>query len=159
MAEEKAPEAKNPTKWGLIISLFFVQILLAVVLVYFLILPRLSPASSNNSTKEEIAKTESKEPGILVTIDNLTINPKGSYGRRYAVFEVALEVPDEDAKKEINELRTILPICSKCKKIRTDEGYWEQLEEYLAKHNDVYFSHSYCPSCAKEIMDEIDKEK
>ena len=65
----------------------------------------------------------------------------------------------EDAKKEINELRTILPICSKCKKIRTDEGYWEQLEEYLAKHNDVYFSHSYCPSCAKEIMDEIDKEK
>ncbi|HHE54501.1 MAG TPA: flagellar basal body-associated FliL family protein [Caldithrix abyssi] len=105
MAEEKAPEAKNPTKWGLIISLFFVQILLAVVLVYFLILPRLSPASSNNSTKEEIAKTESKEPGILVTIDNLTINPKGSYGRRYAVFEVALEVPDEDAKKEIEKFK------------------------------------------------------
>ncbi|MCD6374677.1 MAG: flagellar basal body-associated FliL family protein [Caldisericaceae bacterium] len=105
MAEEKAPEAKNPTKWGLIISLFFVQILLAVVLVYFLILPRFSPASSNNSTKEEIAKTESKEPGILVTIDNLTINPKGSYGRRYAVFEVALEVPDEDAKKEIEKFK------------------------------------------------------
>jgi len=105
MAEEKAPEAKNPTKWGLIISLFFIQILLAVVLVYFLILPRLSPASSNNSTKEEIAKTESKEPGILVTIDNLTINPKGSYGRRYAVFEVALEVPDEDAKKEIEKFK------------------------------------------------------
>ncbi len=106
MAEEKAPETKNPTKWGLIISLFFVQILVVVALVYFLILPRLSPASNNNSTKEEeIAKTESKEPGILVTIDNLTINPKGSYGRRYAVFEVALEVPDEDAKKEIEKFK------------------------------------------------------
>lgn len=114
MAEEKAPEAKNPTKWGLIISLFFVQILLAVVLVYFLILPRLSPASSNNSTKEEIAKTESKEPGILVTIDNLTINPKGSYGRRYAVFEVALEVPDEDAKRKSKSLNLKLLILIFC---------------------------------------------
>lgn len=106
MAEEKAPEAKNPTKWGLIIALFFVQILVAVALVYFLILPRLSPASNNNSAEEEkVAKTESKEPGILVTIDNLTINPKGSYGRRYAVFEVALEVPDEEAKAEIEKFK------------------------------------------------------
>lgn len=42
-------------------------------------------------------------------------------------------------------------------KIRTDEGYWEQLEEYLAKYNDVQVSHSYCPECTKEIIKDIEK--
>ena len=107
MSEEKAPEAKNPTKWGLIISLFFVQILVAIALVYFLILPKLAPASNDEAADSEkkVTKVESKEPGILVMIDNLTINPKGSFGRRYAVFEVALEVPDEEAKAEIEKFK------------------------------------------------------
>ncbi len=114
MAEEKAQESKqttegkNPTKWGLIIGLFFVQILVAVALVYFLILPKISPAPAgdgHSENKEEVEETKSKEPGILVTIDNLTINPKGSFGRRYAVFEVALEVPDEEAKAEIEKFK------------------------------------------------------
>ncbi|APF18230.1 flagellar basal body-associated FliL family protein [Caldithrix abyssi] len=106
MAEEKVQEAKNPTKWGLIIALFGVQILVAVALVYFLILPRLSPASSGEpEAQKKEQKVDKKKPGILVTIDNLTINPKGSFGRRYAVFEVALEVPDEKAKAEIEKFK------------------------------------------------------
>ncbi len=105
--EEKVPEAKNPTKWGLIIGLFFAQVVVAVILVYFLILPRLAPSSKGqgDEAKNEKVEVKSKEPGVLVDIKNLTINPKGSYGRRYAVFEVALEVPDEEAKAELEKFK------------------------------------------------------
>ncbi len=55
---------------------------------------------------------------------------------------------------EVKTLRGILPICSFCKKIRDDEGYWDQVEVYLSQHTDVDFSHSVCPECmAKQYPD------
>ena len=50
---------------------------------------------------------------------------------------------------EIKTLRGILPICSVCKKIRDDKGYWNQLEAYIHKNTDADFSHGICPECAK----------
>lgn len=55
----------------------------------------------------------------------------------------------EKALSEIKTLRGILPICSFCKSIRNDEGYYEQLESYLQSHSDIDFSHTVCPSCIK----------
>lgn len=55
----------------------------------------------------------------------------------------------EATLKEIKTLRGILPICSHCKKIRNDEGYWDQIEAYIADHTDADFSHSICPDCIK----------
>lgn len=52
---------------------------------------------------------------------------------------------------EIKTLRGFLPICAKCKKIRDDEGYWNQIESYIEKHSDVQFSHGICQECAKEL--------
>lgn len=51
--------------------------------------------------------------------------------------------------EEIKTLRGIVPICSFCKQIRDDEGFWNQVEEYLSKHTDAKFSHSVCPRCMK----------
>ncbi|MGD9486386.1 MAG: MASE3 domain-containing protein [Calditrichaceae bacterium] len=48
---------------------------------------------------------------------------------------------------EIKTLRGILPICSYCKKIRDDEGYWNQVEVYVKQHSDARFSHGICPDC------------
>jgi hypothetical protein len=48
---------------------------------------------------------------------------------------------------EVKILRGILPICSFCKKIRNDKGYWEQVEIYVRQHSNVEFSHSICPEC------------
>jgi GAF domain-containing protein len=53
------------------------------------------------------------------------------------------------ALDEIKVLQGILPICSFCKKIRNDKGYWESVETYIHEHSDVDFSHSICPECAK----------
>jgi hypothetical protein len=58
-----------------------------------------------------------------------------------------------DLKKALDNIKTlkgIVPICSHCKKIRDDKGYWNQLEVYVQKHSEADFSHSICPECAKE---------
>jgi DNA-binding response OmpR family regulator len=53
------------------------------------------------------------------------------------------------AMEQINTLQGILPICAFCKKIRNDQGYWDQVEAYVARHSEAEFSHSICPSCLK----------
>ncbi len=55
----------------------------------------------------------------------------------------------KSAENEIQTLRGILPICSFCKKIRDDKGYWEQVETYIEKHSDADFTHGICPECFK----------
>lgn len=52
--------------------------------------------------------------------------------------------------EEIKTLKGMLPICSYCKKIRDDAGYWDELEVYVRHHSDAEFSHSVCPDCMAE---------
>lgn len=51
------------------------------------------------------------------------------------------------ALEEIKTLRGILPLCTFCKKIRNDEGYWEQVDVYIKTHSNAEISHSICPDC------------
>ena len=55
----------------------------------------------------------------------------------------------ENALKEIKTLKGMLPICSACKKIRDDRGYWNQLEDYIMAHSEAEFTHGICPECIK----------
>ncbi|MDJ0520508.1 MAG: GAF domain-containing protein [Planctomycetota bacterium] len=52
-----------------------------------------------------------------------------------------------DLMHEIKTLRGILPICSYCKDVRDDEGYWKTVEEYVGAHSEASFTHSICPTC------------
>ncbi|MCD4823131.1 MAG: PAS domain S-box protein [Phycisphaerae bacterium] len=52
-------------------------------------------------------------------------------------------------------LKGILPICANCKKIRTDIGYWEQVEVFIRDHSNVEFSHSLCPECKTKLYPEF----
>ena len=61
----------------------------------------------------------------------------------------------QDAQGEVKTLSGMLPICSACKKIRDDKGYWNQLESYIRDHSNVDFSHSICPECAKALYPNI----
>ncbi len=56
----------------------------------------------------------------------------------------------QSALSEIKVLRGILPICSFCKNIRNDDGYYEQIEAYIHKYSGVDFSHTVCPTCMKK---------
>jgi len=57
----------------------------------------------------------------------------------------------QQALSEIKTLRGFLPICANCKKIRDDEGYWQQIEQYIQDRSDAQFSHSVCPECAAKL--------
>ncbi len=61
----------------------------------------------------------------------------------------------QEAIKEIKTLRGILPLCSFCKKIRDDKGYWEQVDVYIHKHSQADISHSVCPECMKRHYPDI----
>ncbi|MEO0248372.1 MAG: response regulator [candidate division WOR-3 bacterium] len=56
----------------------------------------------------------------------------------------------EDALSQVKQLQGLLPICSYCKKIRDDQDYWEQVEDYISKHTEVQFSHGICPDCYEQ---------
>ncbi len=64
----------------------------------------------------------------------------------------------EEALEEIKTLTGILPICSYCKQIRNDEGYWQQVEEYISEHSQAIFSHGVCPICYKKVMARFEAE-
>jgi CheY-like chemotaxis protein len=61
----------------------------------------------------------------------------------------------QKALAEIKTLSGLLPICSHCKKIRDDDGYWHQVEKYIQDHSEIKFSHSLCPECARRLYPDI----
>ena len=61
----------------------------------------------------------------------------------------------QDSLSKIKTLSGMLPICASCKKIRDDEGYWNQIETYIARHSEAEFSHGICPECAKKLYPDI----
>lgn len=63
----------------------------------------------------------------------------------------------EKALDEIQQLRGIIPICSYCKKVRDDQGYWEQVERYISRRSPAVFSHGICPECLKFVRAEMEE--
>ncbi len=61
----------------------------------------------------------------------------------------------EKTLSEVKTLRGIVPICSYCKKIRDDKGYWDQVEVYVRQHTNADFSHSICPDCMVKYYPEF----
>ena len=77
-------------------------------------------------------------------------------------LEKLVEERTEKLKKALDEVKTlkgIFPICSFCKKIRDDKGFWNQVEVYIKEHSEADFSHSICPKCAKKHYPEFVKSK
>ena len=59
-----------------------------------------------------------------------------------------------DALAQIKTLKGLLPICSSCKKIRDDMGYWNTLEKYIMEHSEAEFTHGICPDCIRKYFPE-----
>jgi hypothetical protein len=61
----------------------------------------------------------------------------------------------EKSLAEVKLLSGFLPICSACKKIRDDRGYWNQIETYISTHSQAQFSHSLCPECLQKLYPDM----
>lgn len=73
-----------------------------------------------------------------------------------------LEIKNRDLKKAVDEIKVLsglLPICSHCKNIRDDEGYWHKVEAYVGKRTNATFSHGICPECMEKHYKDIKKKK
>ena len=58
----------------------------------------------------------------------------------------------QHALANVKTLTSLLPICSGCKKIRDDSGYWNQVESYLAQYAGTRFTHGMCPDCIEKYF-------
>jgi hypothetical protein len=68
----------------------------------------------------------------------------------YDAERTRLARSQDELKSRLSEIRTLrglLPICAGCKKIRTSDGEWVQMERYIVQHSDAEFSHGLCPQC------------
>jgi CheY-like chemotaxis protein len=60
------------------------------------------------------------------------------------------------ALAEVRQLSGMMPICSYCKRIRSDKDYWEHIEHYIGQRSNTQFSHSICPNCIERAMNDFD---
>lgn len=61
----------------------------------------------------------------------------------------------EEAVASVQVLRGLIPICMSCKRIRSDEGFWEQIEAYIRAHSEADFSHGICPACVRKLYPDL----
>jgi len=61
----------------------------------------------------------------------------------------------QNALAKVKLLSGLLPMCSNCKMIRDDAGYWRQVEDYLSEHSEAQLSHSLCPNCVQELYPDL----
>ena len=67
-------------------------------------------------------------------------------------WRVGVDITDlKTSLAQVKVLSGLLPICAQCKKIRDDNGYWEQIERYIRDNSEADFSHSICPECVKTL--------
>ena len=82
---------------------------------------------------------------ILTVVTDIT-------DRRQAEKEKEQLIADlQSVLSQVKTLSGLLPICASCKKIRDDQGYWNQIESYIRAHSEAEFSHGICPECAKKL--------
>lgn len=64
-----------------------------------------------------------------------------------------------EALTRVKQLTGLLPTCADCRRIRTPENKWVQMESYISAHSDAVFSHGYCDACAARHLKEIEEER
>jgi len=91
---------------------------------------------------------------VILFIENKSISKRNQVEKEREKLIAELQ----HAVTEIKTLSGLLPICSGCKKIRDDKGYWKQIEFYIRDHSEAEFTHSMCPICAKKFYPELFQE-
>lgn len=93
---------------------------------------------------------------LIASMVILFIEKKHIHKRKHMEKEREKLISDlQDAIAKVNTLKRLLVICSNCKNVRDDKGYWNQIESYIRDHTDSEFSHSVCPKCARKLYPEL----
>jgi PAS domain S-box-containing protein len=90
---------------------------------------------------------------VLAIVRDIRERKRAEHERERLIGEL------QEALAKIKTLRGLIPICSACKKIRDDQGYWQQVEVYVRDHSEAEFSHGLCPDCARRLYPDIFQEE
>jgi len=115
---------------------------------------------------EHFETVRRRKDGEAVDV-SLTISPiEDATGKIIGISKIARDISERqrakeelerlvsdltDALAQVKALRGLLPICASCKKIRSDENYWDNIETYIEKHTEASFSHGICPACMQKL--------
>ena len=117
-----------------------------------------------------------RRDGTIIWMENQIKAIRNQAGEIIGLYGVSRDITDrkiaqealirekeklQEAISKIKQLSGMLPICSACKKIRDDKGYWNQIESYIRDHSEAEFSHGLCPECAEKLYPDfvVDKDK
>ena len=92
---------------------------------------------------------ENKLNSFIFVIRDITERKDRELEREKLIIELS------DALSKIDTLEGLIPICASCKKIRSDDGYWEDVEIYIKNRSKADFTHGLCPSCTKQMYPDI----
>lgn len=163
---------KNTERLSLLLSLLWVCVLGAVFLVLMATDRRLIFAPLGR-IRQKAMQIASDERHLGDTIDAPSGKELCELTSAFNVMSASLRKSREQLEDKVQErtaelqaaldnvkkLSGMLPICSSCKKIRDDEGYWKQIEVYIRDHSDAQFSHGICPECAVKLYPEYYERK
>lgn len=93
----------------------------------------------------EVTVYQSKPGQFACLYQDITEHEHATQQREQLILEL------QSALADVKTLTGLLPICAACKKIRDDQGYWQQIEAYIGKHSKAVFSHGICPDCAQRL--------
>jgi hypothetical protein len=102
------------------------------------------------STASRLYDAQENVIGSIESIRDITAAKRLEKERERLIGEL------QGAIAQIRTLSGLLPICSSCKKIRDDKGYWNQIETFIRNHSEAEFSHGICPDCARKLYPDLD---
>lgn len=98
-------------------------------------------------------RRHSRISGWVVVLRDVTARRRAEAEREVLIGEL------QEALKRIRTLRGLIPICASCKKVRDDQGYWQQVEEYVRAHSEASFTHAICPDCMRRLYPEMNENE
>jgi PAS domain S-box-containing protein len=104
-------------------------------------------------TVSPMKNVESKISGASVIARDITARKREEQERIKLIGELT------EALGRAKTLAGLFPICACCKRIRDDQGYWQQVEAYISEHSDAVFTHGICPDCFKDTKEEMKSSK
>jgi hypothetical protein len=120
---------------------------------YFLFYCRLSSKSVKNFVESNFSERQDEKQNVEAVIGvgrDITRQKHAEQGREKLVVSL------QEALDNVKTLSGLVPICSHCKQVRDDEGYWNQIECHIEKHSYASFSHGMCPECSDELYGDED---
>ncbi|MBF0527900.1 MAG: response regulator [Deltaproteobacteria bacterium] len=95
---------------------------------------------------------------VFKPFDREELSARVRSGARIIRYQKDLRKANDELSAALTQIKTLkglLPICMDCKKIRDDQEYWLEIEDYVRTYTDAQFSHGLCPTCAAKRMAEI----